>query len=249
MKKIFYALVCLLLLSLSSCKKATYLRVNPEKVEINMEGGQQVVHVTTDGSWDVVGKPEWVTFTQTDDELIVDLEKNPTTKRRIDVIVLAAGDHSFNLPVTQFGEATYIKPSQSSLEFSKEGGTQTVGVDADGAVEVTCDGPFDVNLANSVLTVSASENTEGLKQGVITLKSGDITASLSVKQNGKVCSRCGGRGKIRCPYCHGTGWDDSGPAAGGYCWHCGGYGGSDMYGRYGSGRIKCPSCHGTGQAR
>jgi hypothetical protein len=56
----------------------------------------------------------------------------------------------------------------------------------------------------------------------------------------QTCRSCGGKGRVRCPKCHGTGTVD-----GGTCDACGGLF-ATMLNSFGEGSVKCDSCNGTG---
>lgn len=260
MKKfIVLFLSALFVLGLTSCKKdATAITPQLTELSVSKEGVETDVMVAANGDWEVSSTEEWIKPLKSDKNLHVIVMPNTDMALRQGDIILKSGKTVVMINVIQAYICTKIIPDQTELTFEKEGGTQTVGIDTDGG-DIQIDSPdgFTATYANGNLSVTTEPVSGPGPKGKITLSCDDQTATISVKQKGDVCERCGGRGKIKCPNCNGTGisYMRENGSLEIYCTHCGGYGGQgsgieEEYNyniRIGSGRITCPDCGGSGR--
>ena len=267
MKKIFYCLSVVALLMLMACNGATF--VNPEKasVDFTIDGGEENVTVTADGSWGVDVCPEWVKTDTHDGTLVIKTERNETGAVRSGDIVLKGKDNvQAIIKVTQYSKCTHITPASDKVEFEKEGGTQTINIDTDGAIQVEAPEGFTASFAGGVLTVTAPANEESAKRGEIKLTSDNQSVTIFASQAGNVCPTCGGSGTVNCSKCGGkgytvkretgdSGWYDEVYHFNSYygCKKCGGSGYKTDEGyanehmTKGSGKMTCPDCGGSGK--
>ena len=248
------------LLVLTSCGGATVINPDKNAVDFTIEGGQEVVIVSADGSWEINECPDWVTYQAQDSVLAIRVERNETGEtRRASLLLLGKDDVEAIIQVTQASKCTRINPETDKVEFEKEGGTQTVKIDTDGSPQVEAPEGFTATFAGGVLTINAPANEGGGKNGEIKLTGDDQSATIAVTQKGKVCPRCNGTGKVKCSKCGGRGvvegvdeymgsWYKEG------CRKCGGRGFYALWGpsdesdvHRGSGKMKCPQCGGSGQ--
>ena len=258
MKKSILFLAGLALIMLSACNGANNISVDKNSISFAIEGGEENVSVTTDGSWSVKDCPDWVKTEAQEGAIIIRAERNETGAVREGNIVLQGKSNvEATINVKQFSKCTHITPASDKVEFEKEGGTQTIAIDTDGMPQVEALDGFSATFAGGVLSVTAPANEEGAKRGEIKLTCDDQSATIYASQKGNVCQRCGGTGKITCPKCKGKGLvhvyvapdlrdmvSDQQP-----CDKCGGnWGGTSDSNDWknGSGRIKCPDCGGTG---
>lgn len=255
----------LVLLVLSACNKATYITPDKAQLDFTIEGGEENVIVSTDGSWEIKACPEWVTTELQENTLVVKVPHNDTGDMRRGNIVLASGDVRATIAVKQMTLCTHITPESDTMEFDKTGGTQTMNIDTDGALQVTTPEGFTARYAGGVLTVTTSANEGGKRSGQITLTADGQTATIAVTQAGNICPKCNGTGKVKCAKCGGRGYTSDYARHGGEERGCTGCGGSgyryysdgwaDMsftpsyenHGfRKGSGKVPCPECGGSG---
>lgn len=260
MKKpsLLFSLVAML--ALCACNNATFIKPDKAAVEFTLEGGDASVGVSADGSWEVKECPEWVTTEVRDSVLVVKAQRNDTGKVREGNIVLASGDVTATIAVKQMTKCTHITADVEAVEFEKEGGSKTVNIDTDGAVQVVAPEGFTADYAGGVLTVTATANEGGKRIGDITLKADEITTIIKATQAGNVCPTCNGTGKVTCSKCRGKGTYDEkfpGPPFGVThgCAKCGGAGEEAWAGagaagrstlRKGTGKMTCPNCGGSG---
>ncbi|MBR5087130.1 MAG: hypothetical protein IKX31_09030 [Muribaculaceae bacterium] len=254
MKKFVNYLCAIALLALTACNSATVITPETDAVAFTIDGGEQKVSVTTDGTWSISDCPGWVKTSVEGNVISIIAERNETgALREGDIVLSGKGDVKAIIKVSQVVKCTHITPSADKLEFGKEGGTQTLNIDTDGMLQVEATGGYTATYAGGVLTVTAPSNDEGAKRGEIKLTADDQSITIYASQKGNTCKTCGGSGKITCPQCHGKGWYPIQAAGGGACCErCGGYepgvtDGSAGEPRTGSGRIKCPDCGGTGK--
>ena len=257
MNKLFNCLSVVALLVLTACGGATYITPDKESVNFALDGGEDIVKIDADGSWDIEECPDWVTTDTQDNILVIKTAKNETGAiREGDIVLKGKSDVEVTIKVTQATKCTHITPDSDSVEFEKEGGTKTVNIDTDGMLQVEASEGFTASFDNGVLTVTAPANDGGAKRGEIKLSGDDQSVTIFATQSGNECQRCGGSGKITCSKCSGKGYVGEYTPADGYmpaytytvgCRKCGGYGylEGDNY-RRGSGQVTCPTCGGSG---
>ena len=234
---------------LCSCKQATIITPEKERVEFSIEGGEININVSSDGPWEVKECPDWITAEILDSILVIKASCNETNKVREGSIKLASDKAEATITVRQVTICTYINPEINEVEIDKEGGTVTVKIDTDGTPTIleTPEG-FSVSYDSGVLTITASANDGASRHESILLSASPEQAStpIYVTQKGSTCPTCGGKGKITCTKCGGRGYL-SGGGEPGPCLRCGGrYGEFTQDDRNGSGRITCPDCGGAG---
>ena len=259
MKKLSKFLCGLALLVLCSCGGATYIDLEKDEVNFSIEGGEESVNIIADGSWEIASCPDWVTIEKQEGVLIIKTNANETGDALEGNIVLTGKDGvESTISVIQATKCSHIIPAEDMVNFDEDGGTETIDIDTDGAIQVEAPAGFDASYADGVLTVTTDANDGGKRSGKITLSADDQRATISVSQKGNVCPRCNGSGIVKCSKCGGKGYYRSGaydewlggqPTYG--CSKCGGGGSIHGYSglqsfHEGSGRMTCPECGGSG---
>lgn len=266
MKKLFNFISVVALLAFFSCGGATFITPDKNSVDFAIEGGEQTVNISTDGTWELMTSPDWVQTEVKDSVLVLKTTRNETgAVRKGDVVLKGKEGVETTIKVTQATKCTHITPAKDKVAFEKEGGKETVDIDTDGEIQVKSEA-FETSYENGVLTVTALANDGGAKRGEIVLTCEDQMATIQVSQKGNICSKCGGSGKVRCSKCGGKGFTHKaetqhyGIDYG--CANCGG-GGNREYNdgwidlsfvpsyvshgfRKGSGKQNCPQCGGRG---
>ena len=263
MKRIFNYLSVVALLVLCSCGGATYINLSSDLVNFPIEGGEESVNIEADGSWEMVSSPDWVTTEVQENGLVIKTRANETGESlQGDIVLKGKEGVEVSIKIAQATKCSHITPAEEAVEFDKEGGTKTVNIDTDGAIQVEAPEGFTATYADGVLSVTAEANDGGKRSGEISLTADDQSATIAVSQKGNICPRCKGTGKVKCTKCGGKGKFicDSGFA---YsvtaCSSCGGFGlytdaGDPYYDnttsragfRKGSGKVNCPACGGSG---
>ena len=258
MKNLFNYLSVMALLMLCACNGATNITLSSDAVNFPIEGGNETVSISADGSWEITSCPDWVVAEKHDSVLSLKTERNETGKILQGNIVLSGKKGvEVSLKVTQATKCTHITPSEEMVEFDKEGGTKTVSIDTDGTLQVTAPEGFTATYKDGVLTITAYANDGGKRKGEIDLSADEQSAKIDVSQKGNICPRCNGTGKVKCTKCGGKGiiedvseigqWSKDG------CTKCGGSGWYALWGESspsdvhpGSGKMTCPQCGGSG---
>lgn len=269
MKKLSKILCGLGLLVLCACGGATYINPNSDSVDFSIEGGEESIYIDADGSWEMASCPDWVTTEIQENGLVIKTGPNATGESLQGEIVLKGKEGvEVSIKVTQATKCSHITPAEEAVEFDKDGGTKTVNIDTDGAIQVEAPEGFTASYADGVLSVTAGANDGGKRSGEIVLTADDQSATISVSQQGNICQRCNGTGKVKCSRCGGRGYiiDGGGGDSGWHaCTNCGGKGHVERYTEYddylgypvsqtykspgyreGSGKMTCPVCGGSG---
>ena len=259
--KICKLFLLLALCAFCSCKKTTFINSAKGSLSYEIQGGQIVDTISSDGEWQVESCPEWLKVEKQDSILRCVAEENKSGAIREGKITLVGGEVKSEIAVTQASICTRLNAANTSLAFEKEGGTQTVDIDTDGGkINVEVQGNMEANYDKGKLTVTAPANDAGTSSGKITLSCDEQKAEIAVTLKGSICPTCNGTGKVRCNKCGGRGsYDeqfDMPPFGVTYgCPKCGGIGEESWAGagaagrsafRKGSGKMPCPTCGGKG---
>ncbi|MBR6247525.1 MAG: hypothetical protein IKQ89_00815 [Muribaculaceae bacterium] len=237
---------------LCSCSKAKTITPSSDSVTFAITGGEKSISVAADGNYNINECPEWVKAETTDTALIVSVGQNTTGAPRECTIKLVGDNVEVPIIIRQADKCTYITPAVSEVTFPKEGGTQEIAIDTDGAnITVNCPEGVNASFADGKLTINAPTNQGGTIKGDITLSCDDVTNTVAVTVQGSICQRCNGKGKVKCTHCGGKGWIDLGGEDYKGCTACGGYGvcrmPTDYTPKLGSGKMTCPDCGGAGK--
>lgn len=170
---------------------ATYLRLDPEEVELGKSGKIDVhVGIDYDGyTWKVSYNPSWVAaWNVPGDKNKIDIFADPNdtgSPREGDVNIKSGKQHAI-LKVRQRAFATYIKPETTEVKFPKEGGTKTIKINTDGTGYTITDCPgaeteidSDGNLK---ITVGELDSGTAAWGGGITLSEDNVSCYISVSQ-------------------------------------------------------------------
>lgn len=173
--------------------KATYLLANPQSISFNRDSEVERIDIDHDGAtYEVDSYPSWLRVTKYDKYISVSADENTTSTNKEGYIVLSSGELVRKIHVRQGGATTYIRFEPASLTLPKGAGslyqTWNVGVDFDGYdFDITyCSDWIEAEIEDNHLVISADNNTTGsTRNGSITIRSGEKSNTLQVKQNGK----------------------------------------------------------------
>lgn len=202
------------------CKRnATFIKTETDSIRISVGGQYDTIIVQSDGDWNITS-PEWVSTEMHDNLLLCISEENTTGAIRNGEIVLSCGNIKKTIAITQPDHCTFIKTSKDNVQFNQDGGKQSVIVYTDAKdVDVKTDGPVQFSFNKNVLDISVSRNESKAINATITLTADSIKHSISISQDGNICKRCNGSGRILCPKCKGKTY-----LPGTVCKQCGGEG-------------------------
>lgn len=259
--------LALVVLTLSACNgKAKKIAVSEDKLAFAIVGGEKTVKVTADGSFEVSDCPEWLTVETADSTVTVKAGENKTgAVRKCEFHLVGADGVSVPISVTQQSTCTHITITPNEVSFTKDGGSDTLTIDTDGAplsLETTAD--IKAEFKDSKLIISTPANDRGPINGSVTITCDTVTTVVKVTVAGTICPTCKGSGKVRCTQCRGIGYIDNEMYRTQYgCTGCGGQGErvihtfSEIPGENpppptsygfvkGTGKMFCPVCGGLG---
>lgn len=234
MKKIlFFAFI--VLLTVSGCKKATYIKADKENIEVSRQGGVDSLTLSSDaGEFEIVSSPEWVKTELADSVLRMTITANPEATGRNGNVIIANGDVKLSVSVRQKAPATYLTIADKSITLGPKGEAATLKVETDGA-DVKIEGVEGLSstYSNGVLTITGKGNQGATRKSKATITCDTITRQITVVESGAFCGKCSGKGRITCTICGGSGVD--------YCPYrpCDTCRGRKV--------ISCPSCGGKGK--
>lgn len=215
----------------------TYLRTEPNEVYASKAGGTCKIDIDYDGYvWQVNHKPDWVHIDEFEQSFEITVEKNETGQSREGSITIQSGKQLAQVVITQNGVATYIKTSEDSFSFNKEGGKVSVTVESDGC-DWFAEYPKYLNVNKedeTTLEIEVPTNTSNYRTGYITIKEYNVSCTINFTQGGK-CPNCDGAGESDCGGCFGSGSTGFGFYVS-QCFVCGG-----------KGKMPCSRCNGTGE--
>lgn len=215
---------------------ATYLRVEPNILVANKNGGETIVDIDYDGYvWVINHTPDWVEVEELEQSFSVKVEENLTGYNREGSITVQSGDFLAQVVIQQKGQATYIKASKTSIHFDDDGGRETITIETDGCnYNVEYPDFLSVSTDDNEIKIKAYSNSDEYRSGYVTISEDNVRTRIHVTQGG-TCNNCHGSGSVSCAQCMGQGgW--------GYgmfysqCWLC-----------HGTGSYNCGTCDGTGE--
>lgn len=214
----------------------SYLVLNSQGELFAKNGGVAEVNIDYDGYiWEVTYKPSWIDIDEFDNSFKIKCKANDTKFDREDHVTIKSGKILQALPVAQYGEAQYIRLSETGISSDIDGGSiyidmQTDGIGPEIAYPEFCEIE---DLDDYGFTLRVKSNNEFSRSGTIEVSEDNVSAYIRIAQKGK-CSDCGGQGEKPCPACGGLGSSAWGWASMN-CFTCGG-----------NGTINCFACNGTG---
>lgn len=228
----FLVLVAIVVISLSSCDKATYIKVDTDTISAMITGASGEIKVETDAKKvEVAYAPKWVNASYNDSLKVVQYEigVNADRKLREDSIVIKCANMTHTILVKQSFKASYIKFNPSEASIPREGGTVEVEVEVDSEGPLSIDNQNIASVNGRTITIKMGINPNtGKRNKKITVKCDDITETLNVTQESNCCPMCGGEGYLDEP-----------------CHECGGEG--LHYCCNFTGKELCPKCYGSGK--
>lgn len=180
-------------------KQLDNITVTTDKVELGVEGGSFTVEFKTniDFSYEIEG--DWIKYVSTkaysDKTLTFTAEPNESVQKREGSVTVKGGEFSETIKVYQAGEEPTLVISQNEYEFEAAGGSITVEVSSNVAVEITIPenaGWIKENKTKSVSTstfhldVAANETYEA-RSAEITFSNEEtgLSEKITVSQKGK----------------------------------------------------------------
>lgn len=160
-----------------------FLNTPSTPIELLGGGDEAVITVESNLSWEATSSEPWLTLSRKNvgegEELVLTASYNASTEAREAVVTIKSilGENKIN--VRQ--EAPIIKVEYTSMLFVAEGGSDFVGVIAEGDYTVTSSASWiSCEKGDGILTVSVSKNTGEQREGTVTLKLKDVDISKTI---------------------------------------------------------------------
>lgn len=231
---------------------ATFLSVNKYSVrgmkkEGLDDGHYYGVEITTDGaSWTASG-PSWVNLTTYTSLLKIVPSANDGKVRTGTVYVHSNNGHTEEITVTQDGNPSDLSAYPSEWRPGTSSTSKSFDIENDSWQDLTVStDKYWLDASSSSrerVRVSCDSNSDEPRYGTVTVRCGNSTCYITVKQDGyKSCRSCGGNGQTAC-----TNW---GAYTNVFLWHVVNNGFGEIYCPTcgGSGRVQCSKCGGKGKA-
>lgn len=203
--------------------KASYIRAGQTSISAGTSGLDKYVSVSTDGKeWSVSDHPYWIDVTPSDNRIYIEVNSNSGKIREGKIILSSNNGHRATISVKQDGEPTNFRTSQTTVCFSKEEDSKYVTVYNNSTMSISASANkswIDYYVSGNRIKISCRSNKRSARRsGVITLRCGNQTTKITVKQNGYIpCPN---------PYCQGGRvWNDF--FGWGPCMICGTRGGQE----------------------
>lgn len=229
-KNIIFFVATILIMNVTSCKKATFLTVDRDSVYTTISGTEGDIKIETDGgNVEVVHVPVWIktTINENHDTLHYVVELNTDRKFREDSIVLRSSDITCRISVSQSFKATFIKFTPEEVLVPSRGGTEEVMVEVDGEGALTVDHSDIARVVGRKIFITLTKNLE-LKDKTfdINVACDGLSAPLKVTQKNSKCQACNGTGYSNkvCTMCNGAGLYCCNYTGKEFCDVCGGSG-------------------------
>lgn len=172
----------------------TYLRTNTTEIDYLTAGGSSMLSIEANAAWQVKSKPSWAAVSITAGTpgtatMDVSTEANQNGEERSDWLTLETdnGAVSCNIKLTQ---APLVLKADATLTLPPEGGVRSFDVGSNATWTVNsnadwCSVAANNTTGNGTVSVTVSPNRrEANRTATITVKSGNLTRSITLKQEG-----------------------------------------------------------------
>ncbi len=182
-------------ITIAVCQDSKYINISSDAFHFGANTGNAVINISTNYTWTarVESGVNWLiampkSGTGNSDITIGVSENNTSNTRTAKLYIETQGGKTYVINVTQDGH--YLYADHSEINFSKNGGTETINVSTDGQFTVSKTGTwFGYTIQDKTITVLAGENnTDEDRTGKIVLtmtgvSSGSYVLEISVWQS------------------------------------------------------------------
>ncbi len=163
------------------------LTINKTTIDFPSYGGHNTITVTSNNPWQYDNHPSWIKPKASGDKLIIDCEKNTTTKERVGYIRIFSGNLTKSIRVTQ--EKDELSINKSSIRFTSDGGEMRINVHSNAAWNIDRQNFtwYEPRINNEEIIITCKQNTTvDSRNGMFTIRSvnGDYV-KVDVSQNGE----------------------------------------------------------------
>lgn len=185
MKNILYLLILITVVVSCSKDDDISLSVSQNELAFTVEGGEQVVNITSDGTWECQYSDDWLLVRQQQNRIRVIVDANPTdSERTANIQVICDGETRNQIVVTQAGLTLNVEISNVDAKYAGEEISIPIECNSDWKIENSCEWIETQNNGAILKLIVARNYQMQERQGNITLKSGDLSKSIMVEQAG-----------------------------------------------------------------
>lgn len=185
---------------------ATYFKVSPHPINLDIDGTSQQVHIETDGTaWTVESEPSWTTTSANiiDNTLDISAKINKGKRKEGEIVLKSNNGDLRYIQVAQDGDPTSFSASTYSVNFGVSEDYTYVDITSNSNKKLSVESDkywLDVTVENNdEIRINCTGNSNPPRRGVVTVSCGKEEIEIEVTQSGYAqCSRCDGEGKISC---------------------------------------------------
>jgi len=181
-----YLYIFILLTTIVSCSKddEVSLSVSENELTFAANGGEQIVNITSDGTWDCQYSEDWLLVRQQQDRIRVIVDANTTESERMaNIELLCDGEVRGMITVTQAGLTLSIENTSIDVQYTGEKITISVDCNSDWEIVNFCEWIETQKDGANLRMVVARNYQMQERQEAITLKVGELSKSITVKQS------------------------------------------------------------------
>lgn len=171
------------------------LSASQNSISFNSYGGNIPLTITSNDSWQVTSKPEWVNINTMSDNGNATIEvstiENNTTSSKSGSIVISSKDNVTSVAISVEQVGKHVDYSDVTLTYSYKAGSQDVSFTTDGNWTLTKDAEWisvdkTSGSGSATLKINVEENNQtGSREGLITLLIAGEPFKILVHQNCK----------------------------------------------------------------
>lgn len=185
---------------------ATYFKVSPHSINMDIDGTSQQAHIETDGTaWTVESEPSWITTSANiiDNTLDISAKTNKGKRKEGEIVLKSNNGDLRYIQVAQDGDPTNFSASTYSVNFGVSEDYTYVDITSNSNKKLSVESDkywLDVTVENNDgIRINCTSNSNPPRRGVVTVSCGKEEIEIEVTQSGYAqCSRCDGKGKISC---------------------------------------------------
>lgn len=163
--------------------------VSSENLNFGSSGGNQTIVVTTNGNWEIgTNTASWAHLTTSGNQIYVKVDQYSGTAYRSDSFSVKVGNQEKRIHILQEGIRPTLSVSSDKLNFSSDGGLQTIFVNSNMEWSLSLGTALWVHLSKdgNKLSVRVNRNKNKTSRAYyFILKSGDKKVVVHIYQNAK----------------------------------------------------------------
>ena len=174
-----------------------YLRASVGSLSFKAADGSESINITSNVSWSIQCDQIWCKLSTSsgsnNGSIIISVSENTSTSARNAIITISSIDaNSVQVSVSQDGADPILELNKNDLSFTSSEGNDSFTITSNTSWTITSDQPWCTvsstsGSGNGTITVSVQENSSlDSRSATITVKTGNITQTISVSQAGVV---------------------------------------------------------------